>query len=126
MQPNVHISIYVAVCVHTEHLCLFWEGAALRSMCLFSYVSVSVGDIFSCLLFLCAHTSMGAHICREELLLQFHWYGFQSLLIAECCSGLGGLESGDREGRKGAQRSCIAQNRLREMNKAGRKPDLRK
>lgn len=83
MQPNVHISIYVAVCAHTEHLCLFWEGAALRSMCLFSYVSVSVGDIFSCLLFLCAHTSMGAHICREELLLQFHWYGFQSLLITE-------------------------------------------
>lgn len=78
-------------------MCLLWEGAALRTMCLFS--CVSVGDIFSRLLFLCAHTSTGAHICREELLLQSHWYGFQSLLITECCSGLGGLGKW-RQGRK--------------------------
>lgn len=96
----MHISIYVAVGVHTEHLCLFWEGAALRSMFLFSCVSVSVGDIFSCLLFLCAHTSMGAHICREELLLQSHWYGFQSLLITECVPAWGAwkVETG-KEGK---------------------------
>lgn len=81
---------------------LLWEGAALRSMCQFS--CVSGGGIFSPVcLFLCAHTSTGAHIRGEEL-LQSHWDGFQSLLITECCSGLGGLGSGDRKEGKGPKK----------------------
>lgn len=50
-------------------------------------------------------------------------------MIPECCSGLkscqevGGLGSGGREGRKGAQEGCISQSKLRKRKKdEGRKP----